>query len=83
MNQLLYMSNVYLSFYSVSDGLMYYGGKTGYERRFVPASEEEKLKAFNEAHILKSGQHFSEFLVALSIKCYFSSFNMDKREVTH
>lgn len=63
--------------FMMEDGLMYYRGKTGSERRFVPASEEEKLKAFNEAHILKSGQHFTkaETVRRLLENCYWTDLS--------
>ncbi|XP_037789691.1 uncharacterized protein LOC119585133 [Penaeus monodon] len=75
--------------FTMEDGLMYYRGKTGYERRFVPATEEEKLKAFNEAHILKSGQHFrkADTVRRLLENCYWTDLseyaqeNVDKCEV--
>ncbi|XP_042855676.1 uncharacterized protein LOC122242456 [Penaeus japonicus] len=68
--------------FMIEDGVMYYQGKTGREKRFVPATEEEKLKAFREAHILKSSQHCSkiETVRRLLENCYWTDLNEDAQE---
>ena len=40
---------------------MYYTGLSKLEKRLVLLTEEEKFSAFNEAHVLNSGDHCGEY----------------------